>query len=66
MTITSPFLNSFFVTALNASSSLSKHLAFPVKDNFSKPAIFTIAPSGARFPLRPTTPPVEVIGFEVE
>ncbi len=27
------------------------------------PATFTIAPSGARFPFRPTTPPVTVIGL---
>ena len=28
------------------------------------PATFTMAPSGARFPRSPTTPPVGVIGFD--
>ena len=31
--------------------------------NWLMPATFTIAPSGARLPFRPTTPPVAVIGL---
>ena len=31
--------------------------------NFLRPAIFTIAPSGASEPFKPTTPPVLVIGL---
>ena len=55
--IMSPSLYLLFLTALYADSSVSKHLAFPVNCNFFKPAIFTIAPSGAKFPFKPTTPP---------
>ena len=59
----SPSLYFLFITALYADSSLSKHLALPVNCNFFKPAIFTIPPSGAKFPFNPTTPPVGEIGF---
>ena len=37
---------------------MSKHLAFPVNCNFFNPATLTIAPSGAKLPFSPTTPPV--------
>ncbi len=52
------------MTASKASSSHSKTRAGPVKTWLSgvMPATFTIAPSGARLPIRPTTPPVFVIG----
>ena len=66
ITITSPDLYSLLDTALNASSSQSKHLAIPLNYFELRPATLTIAPSGARFPLRPTTPPVFEIGLLVE
>ena len=45
-------------------SSPSKQRAGPVKTSGRcMPATFTIAPSGARLPFRPTTPPVGVIGL---
>ena len=46
------------MTAAKHSSSLSKQRAGPVKRSFFIPATFTIAPSGARLPFSPTTPPV--------
>jgi hypothetical protein len=57
------FLVIRFVTALKQSSSESKQRAGPVNFSFDIPATFTIAPSSARLPLRPTTPPVLVIGL---
>ena len=55
------------MTASNASSSHSKTRAGPVKTCSSCviPATFTMAPSGARLPFRPTTPPVFVIGVAI-
>jgi hypothetical protein len=52
-----------FFTASKQASSPSKQRAGP--ENFSSvmPATFTIAPSGARLPLSPTTPPVGVSGL---
>src|SRR5262249_57453970 len=46
-----------------ASFSQAKQRAGPVNFKFDRPATFTIAPSGARLPFRPTTPPVTVIGL---
>ena len=59
----SPALISFFKTAVKASSSESKHLAFPLKVKFFKPAIFDIHPSGARLPHNPTTELFSLIGL---
>ena len=64
ITITSPSLYFFSLTALKASSSQSKHLALPLKNNVFIPATLTMAPPSAKFPFKPTTPPVGVIGFE--
>ena len=63
ITRTSPSLYFFSLTALNASSSQSKHLALPLKNWDFIPATFTIAPSGAKLPFKPTTPPVGEIGL---
>ena len=52
-----------FFTASKQASSPSKQRAGPENFSFSMPATFTIAPSGARLPFRPTTPPVAVIGL---
>ena len=51
--------------AFIASSSVSKQRAGPTWRSRVSPATFTIAPSGARLPLSPTTPPVGVIGADV-
>ena len=63
ITITSPSLYPFSETHLKASSSQSKHLAIPSKKVFSIPATLTMAPSGARLPFKPTTPPVGLRGL---
>ena len=63
--ITSPELYSLLLTASKASSSQLKHFAFPINNLEFKPATFTIAPSGARLPFNPTTPPVLEIGLFV-
>ena len=47
-----------------ASSSHSKTRAGPSNLRLAMPATFTIAPSGARLPRRPTTPPVGERGLE--
>ena len=52
-------------TASKASSSQSKQRAGPLKTWFCMPATFTIAPCGARLPLRTTTPPVGDSGLAV-
>ena len=66
ITITSPFLYFCLDTASKASSSELKHKALPLKFVDFNPATFTIAPSGAKLPLSPTTPPVFDRGFFVE
>ncbi len=63
--MTSPSLYWRFCTASNASSSQSKQRAGPLNLSLSMPAILTIAPSGARLPFRPTTPPVLLSGLVV-
>src|ERR1700751_4240178 len=58
MTRTSPSRYLRLFTASNASSSRSKQRAGPVNFKPDMPATLTMAPSGARLPFRPTTPPV--------
>ena len=63
ITITSPSLYCLVSTALYACSSLLKTLAGPRCFNLLIPATLTIAPSGAKLPFKPTTPPVGEIGL---
>ena len=51
-------------TAAKQSSSQSNTRAGPLNWSRFIPATFTIAPSGASVPFRPTTPPVGLIGVE--
>ena len=66
MTMTSPSSYARSLIAANASSSHSKTRAGPENTIWSSvmPAIFTMAPSGARLPFNPTTPPVVERGVE--
>src|ERR1700716_4662604 len=63
ITSTSPSLYFFFLTASKHASSPSKQRAGPVNFKSAIPATFTIAPSGARLPLSPTTPPLAESGL---
>ena len=54
---TSPSSKAPARTASRQASSVSKQRAGPRNWRRARPAIFTMAPSGARLPLRPTTPP---------
>src|ERR1043166_7474308 len=63
MTKISPSLYFLFFTDSKHASSPSKQRAGPVNFSSLMPATLTIAPSGARLPLRPTTPPVGVGGL---
>src|SRR4051794_33221039 len=56
----------FLLDRLEGVPSRSKQRAGPVNFRLDIPATFTIAPSGARFPFRPTTPPVTVIGLSAD